>query len=567
MTWKTLLLGATASLAFAQVAQAERGSDGEVRVIYYQAPSILNPYLSAGTKDEEASSLILEPLIRFNPAGEMVPWLVTEIPTLENGGVAEDMKSITYKLKPDLKWSDGTPVTAEDVVFTYEYCTAPGGGCAQASIYEGIDKVEAVDASTVRILFTEPKPVPYVAFAGAQGPILQKKQFADCLGEKAPTCTQQNFNPIGTGPFKVDEFRPNDVITLSANPNYRDPAKPAFAKMTLKGGGDAASAARSVLETGEFDYAWNTQLAPEVLDEMLKGGKGRMVFAFGSLVERLEINLTDASPSLPADERGTVKHPHPILTDIKVRQALSMAIDRALLAEVGYGDAGKPTCNLVPAPAAYADDTNTGCLTQDIEGAKALLEEAGWTVGAGGVREKDGKKLSLLFQTSTNAVRQDFQSIIKEWWNEIGVQTELKNVDGSVFFGSDPGSPDTFPKFWADVEMYANNFNGADPEAYLAERICSKIPSPQTQWQGQNVGRFCVPEYDDLAVQLGQTGDLEKRGEIARKMNDMLTRDSMTILPLVYRGTLSAASNTLGGVDINAWDSQLWNVADWYREK
>ena len=365
----------------------------------------------------------------------------------------------------------------------------------------------------------------------------------------------------------VDEFRPNDVISLSANPNYRDPDKPAFATMTLKGGGDAAAAGRAVLETGEFDYAWNLQLAPEVIEEMAKGGKGTPVSGFGTLVERIEMNMTDPSSDLPEGERATEKHPHPILSDLKVRKALSMAIDRELLVEIGYGQAGRATCNLVPAPEMFASP-NTDCIGQDMEGAKALLEEAGWTDSDGdGIRDKDGEKLSLLFQTSTNAVRQDFQALIKQWWQEIGVETELRNVSGSVFFGGDPGSPDTFQKFYADVEMYANNFDGTDPEPYLAQHTCEKAPKPSSQWQGENINRYCDPEFDKLVNELGQTGELSKRAEIAIKLNEMLTKESYVIVPLVDRGRVSAHSNSLGGVVLNTWDSELWNVADWHRIK
>jgi peptide/nickel transport system substrate-binding protein len=243
-----------------------------------------------------------------------------------------------------------------------------------------------------------------------------------------------------------------------------------------------------------------------------------------------------------------------------------MAIDRALLVEIGYGPAGRPTCNLVPAPAIYAS-ANTDCFTQDIEGAKALLEEAGWTVGADGVREKDGMKLHLLYQTSTNAVRQDFQALIKGWWQEIGVSSELKNVDASVFFGGDPGSPDTFQKFYADVEMYANNFDGTDPESYLASYTCDKAPRPETQWQGENINRFCDPAYDALVAEMGKTADLDARGELAKKMNDMLTKDTYTIVPLVDRGRVSGQALSLGGHVLNTWDSELWDSADWYRIK
>ena len=560
--YSLIVLGALVALS--QSALAQRGASGHVNVIYWQAPSILNPYLSSGTKDVESASLILEPLVRFNEKGETVPYLASEVPTVANGGFAADFKTITYKLRPNIKWSDGTPFTASDVVFTWEYCTGVKG-CAKSNIFTPVDKVVAIDASTVRISFKAAKPYPYDVFGGAGTPILQRAQFKDCLGDKAPTCSTQNFNPIGTGPFTVKEFRPNDVIQMVANTHYRDPAKPGFATLTFKGGGDAAAAGRAVMETGEFDYAWNLQLAPDVLARMAKGGKGKTVSAFGTLVERIEINMTDPSAK-HGDARATTKHPHPFLTDVRVRKALSMAIDRTLLVEIGYGPAGRPTCNIVPAPIAYASD-NTDCIKQDMVGAKALLEQAGWKVGADGVRAKDGVKLEILYQSSTNAVRQNFQALVKQWWTELGVKTELRNISASVFFGGDAGSPDTFQKFFADVEMYANNFDGTDPENYLANYLCDKIPRPETQWQGTNVNRYCNPEFDKLVKQMSSTAGVANRAPIAKKLNDMLTKESYTIVPLVDRGRISAHANSLGGVVLNTWDSELWNIADWVRIK
>ncbi len=567
MKLRTALMGAAAAVAFAPAAFAERGADGNVNVLYWQAPSILNPYLSSGTKDVETASLILEGLAGFDEKGEVFPRLAVDIPTVANGGITEDLTQITWKLKPGLLWSDGTPVTSADAKFTWEYCTHPEGGCAQAARYEGITAIDTPDAETIVITFSGPKPNPYQAFVGGTSPILQAAQFANCLGAAASTCTEANFAPIGTGPFVVTDFKVNDTVTLAANPNYRDPAKPAFATMTVKGGGDAAAAARAVLETGEFDYAWNTQINPEQQAQMAAGGKGVLLNAFGTLVERIEMNLTDPSPSLPEGERSTTKHPHPFLSDIRVRKALSMAIDRQILVDIGYGTAGRPTCNLVPAPEMFASD-NTDCIAQDMEGAKALLEEAGWTDTNGdGIRDKDGAKLRVLYQTSTNPVRQDFQAVIKDWWTELGVEVELKNIDASVFFGGDPGSPDTFQKFYADVEMYANNFDGTDPEPYLAQYMCDKIPGPENQWQGENINRFCDPAYDALVVELSKTSAMDERAAIAKKLNEMLTKDSYVVVPLVDRGRLSAASNTLGGVVLNTWDTELWNAQDWFRVK
>ncbi len=568
----TVLLATTTALTalMAPSAHAERGADGQLNIIYWQAPSTQNPYLSGGTKEVESSSLVIEPLAGFDEAGNIYPRLVQDIPTVENGGVADDLKSITWKLKPDLKWSDGTPVTAEDAVFTWQYCTHPEGGCAQASYFEGVESVEAVDDQTIKINFTEPKPFPYTALVGAESPLLQKAQFENCMGAKAPECTEQNFHPVGTGPYTVKEFKPNDVIIYEANPNYREPDKPAFGSVVFKGGGDAAAAARSVLETGEFDYAWNLQVEPEILTQMEAAGKGKIVVAFGTSVERMHMNQTNADPSLPPDQRSVYmdgKNPHPFLTNKAVLQAMSMAIDRNLITELGYGAGGQATCNILPAPALYASTANDDCLTQDIEGAKKLLDDAGIVNSNGdGIRELNGTPLRVLFQTSTNSVRQGTQALIKQWWDELGIETELRNVSASVFFGGDPASPDTFQKFYADVEMYTNNFAGVDPEAYMADWRCDAMPGPSTQWQGTNIQRYCDPEFDKLTKQMANTADIEERGEIAKKMNDLLVQ-SYTIQPLVHRGGVSAHSNTLGGVKMSDWDSELWNIQDWTRVK
>ena len=563
MTIKTLLMGAVATAALAPAAFAERGADGQINIIYWQAPSTMNVFLSGGTKEVEASSMVIEPLVRFDETGAIQPWLVTEIPSVANGGISEDLTTITWTLIDGILWSDGTPLTSADVKFTYEYCTHPEGGCAQITKFEGIESIETPDARTVVITFSNPTPYPFAAFGGAESPVIQKAQFEACIGAAAPTCTDQNFYPIGTGPFVVDDFRPNDVITLSANPNYRDPAKPAFAKINFKGGGDAVGAARTVLETGEFDYAWNLQVAPDVLASMEEAGNGELMTSFGPSVERIMLNNTNADPELGPDERSVIR-PHPFLGDPVVYNAMSLAIDRVLLAEVGYGAGGQVTCNWIPAPAAYNSDTFS-CDTQDIAAANAMLDEAGIVDTNGdGIREKAGVEMSILYATSTNSIRQDYQALIKDWWSQIGIETELRNIDASVFFGGDAGSPDTFQRFYADVEMYTNTFSGTDPQAYLANMLCDKAPSPATQWQGENISRFCMEEYDVLWNTLAQTSDLEERANIGRQLNDMAVSNG-AMIPLTHRGDISAKANTLGGVRMNSWDSELWNIADWHR--
>jgi peptide/nickel transport system substrate-binding protein len=161
-------------------------------------------------------------------------------------------------------------------------------------------------------------------------------------------------------------------------------------------------------------------------------------------------------------------------------------------------------------------------------------------------------------------VRQAAQALVKQWWNELGVEVELRNIDAAVFFGADPGSPDTLQKFYADIEMFANNFDGTDPEKYLGDWVCDEIPRPETQWQGGNHPRMCNEEYDALHAEMAGTAGAEERGRIAIQLNDMIV-NSGAFIPLVHRGRVSARSNRLGGVVMNPWDSELWNAADWHR--
>ena len=197
--------------------------------------------------------------------------------------------------------------------------------------------------------------------------------------------------------------------------------------------------------------------------------------------------------------------------------------------------AGRATCNVVPAPEIYASKANDGCLVQDMEGARKLLDEAGWMPGSDGIRQKDGVRLSILYQTSTNAVRQDFQALIKQWWNEIGIEVELRNINASVFFGGDPGNPDTFQKFQADIQMYTSSSDSPDPQNYLGNWRCGREPRPETQWQGTNIVRHCNAEYDRLMDRMAATGDLSERAELARAMNDLLVQNYV-LIPLVARG-------------------------------
>ena len=556
--------------AFAAPAAAPAAAPNEETVLtmlYWQAPSLPGPYLSSGTKDSDAGAVTLEPLAKYNPDGDLVPALAAQIPTVGNGGVSMDLTSITWRLKDGLKWSDGSDMTAHDVVFTWRYCVDEDTGCTAGSAFTGIVSVEALDDLTVRVAFDAPTPYPYSAFVGSGTPIISQAQFANCVGAAATGCDAQNVAPLGTGPYRIVSFETNKEAVYERNPFYRGET-PYFDRVVLKGGGDAISAARAVLETGEADYAWNLQIEPETLAEMEAAGLGQVVSAFSSQVERIVINQTNPDPAL-GDNRSEYldgQNPHPFLTFTPIPQAMSMAIDRSLISEHLYGFAGEPTCNLVTGPPDYASTANDGRLSQDIEGANRLLDDNGVLDTDGdGVREHNGVPLRITYQTSANSIRQDTQAFVRDWWRQIGIETELTQHDASVFFGGDPVTDKdaSFRRFFADVQMYADS-PGIDPQSYLSDRLCTQVQTRDNNWAGGNNSRSCNPEYDNLFAQLAQTQIAPERATLIKRLNDVLVRNYYEI-PLVNRGIVSAHLNTLQNVRINGWDTELWNIAEWRR--
>ncbi|MBD0333992.1 MAG: peptide ABC transporter substrate-binding protein [Cyanobacteria bacterium Co-bin13] len=546
----------------APVSSGEAVASDTLRLLYWQAPTILNPHFSSGFKDSEASRITLEPLASFNAEGDMVLFLAAEEPTLENGGVAADGRSVTWKLKEGIQWSDGTPFTAGDVVFTYEFITNPEVGSTTAGTYESIETVEALDDTTVQITFKEPNPAWYLVFTGTEGMILPQhlfQEYAGANGREAPA----NRMPVGTGPYRVTEFRPGDVVVYEPSPSYREADSLAFSRIELKGGGDATSAARAVLQTGDADFAYNLQVEAPVLQQLEAAGRGEVVASFGSLVERVILNFTDPNQATADGERSNLQFPHPFLTDPQVRQALNLAIDRDTIAERLYGATGRATANFLVAPEPFNSGNTT--YTYSLEQAQTLLDQAGWVdTNNNGTRDKNGVEMAVVFQTSVNPLRQKTQEIVKQSLESIGMRVELKSIDASVYFSGDPANSETVERFQADLQMLATGNTNPDPGAYMKTYTCDEITQKANNWSKQNYARYCNPAYDALWEQSNRELDPERRQQIFIQMNDLLVNEAV-VLPVVHRADAAGVSNQLVGIDLTPWDLHTWNIAEWRR--
>ena len=536
--------------------------DSTLRLLYWQAPTILNPHLSTGFKDAEASRITLEPLASFDNESNLVPFLAAEIPTVENGGVAADGRSVIWKLKQDVRWSDGEPFTAEDVVFTYEFLSNPEVGAISAGTYEVVESVEAIDDYTVRVNFKEVNPAWSLIFVGAEGMILPQHIYESYNGANAREAPA-NLKPIGTGPYQVVDFRPGDTAIYEPNPEFRQPEL-GFERIELKGGGDATSAARAVLQTGDADFAYNLQVEAPVLEELEAAGQGEVVANYGALMERIVINHSDPNEVAPSGERSSVEFPHPWLSDRTVRQALDLAIDRETVAQQLYGVTGKATPNFLVAPPEYASPNTS--YEYNLERARELLDRAGWQDSNGnGIRDKNGTEMQMVFQTSVNPLRQKTQAVVKQGLQSIGMGVELKSIDSSVYFSSDPSNNDTVEHFYADLQMYSTGNTSPDPAAYMNFMTCAQIPQKANNWSGDNNSRYCNPEYDRLWQEASKELDPERREQIFIAMNDLLIDDA-AVIPLVHRADVVAFSNSLMGYEPTAWDMRTWDIMNWRRE-
>ena len=550
--------GAAAQPKASTFTPTRRGGGGPLRALWWQSPTLLNPHFATGTKDSDGSRIFYEPLAGYDPDGSLVPVLAADIPSVDNGGLGRDGTWVVWNLKKGVQWHDGKPFTADDVIFNWEYAADPATAAVTVGAYRDIDRIERLNDHAAKIVFKQPTPYWYEAFC--QNRLLIPKHLFDAYrggkSREAPT----NLKPVGTGPFKFVDFRPGDIVRGEINPNYHVPNRPFFDTIEMKGGGDAASAARAVLQTGEYDFAWNMQVEDDVLKRLEQGGKGRAEIYPTGGIEHIQCNFTDPNKDVDG-ERSSLKTTHPTLADPAVRQALGVLVDRASIHEQIYGRGGQATANYLNAPSRYYSRNLRWEF--NVEKANQILDAAGWKRGADGIRAKDGKRLRFLYQTSTNAPRQKTQAIVKQACSKAGIEIEIKSVVASVFFASDPANPDTYPHFYSDLQMY-NTSTGIDPLWGMRVFTSQEVATKDNKWSGRNVTRWRNEDYDRLWKAAEVEMDPVKRAAQFIRMNDTVVQHGV-IIPVNWRNGVAAAATRLRGTDLTGWDSNLWRLPYWHK--
>jgi peptide/nickel transport system substrate-binding protein len=541
-------------------APTRRGGGGAVRMLYWAAPTILNPHLAVAPKDLEASQLFYEPLADIDTDGNVVPVLAQETPSVANGGVAPDGTWVQWRLKRGVTWHDGRPFTADDVVFTWQYAADIATATTSIGSYRDIDRVERVDDYTAKVVFKRPVPFWADAFCTAAGFVLPRHVFEPYRGGKSREAPA-NLKPVGTGPYRYVDFKPGDVLQAEINPAYHVPNRPFFDTLELKGGGDPVSAARAVLQTGQYDYGWGLNMEDEILRRLEDGGKGRVVIGRTTNLDYLQLNQADPWRDVDG-ERASVKSTHPFLTDPAVRGALALLVDRAAIQSEIWGRQGDTTGNFLNRRPFASPNTRWEF---NPDKANALLDAGGWKRGADGIRAKDGKRLKLLFQTVNQPIRQKMQQVIKQTCGRAGIECELKAVVGSVFFSSDPGNVDTESHFYADMQLSPKILRQPDPQAFMRAFCSWEVAQKANKWAGVNVSRFRNDEYDRLWRAAEGEMDPVKRAAMFIRMNDLVVQN-VVVIPVIIRHAVFATSNAIRGFDFSPFSGPLWRLVYWTRE-
>ncbi len=527
----------------ATTAPAGPKKGGQVTMALWQSPVTLNWMLGTQTAQNEVTVFVVEGLTHVLPDATREARLAKEVPSLQNGGVSADGKTITYKLKEGLLWSDGKPVTCDDVKFTLQAIITPDVGVTSTTGYRDIDTVDCPDPLTVVVKF-KTFFAPYLTLFSnivprSAGDPKDMKNWA------------YNRKPIGTGPFKIDEWVADDHVTLSRNDNFREKGKPYLDQIIIRIV-PSSEVALQLLTSGEIDIMWNNTEAniPEL--EKMQGVKISQPLGIGG--ERLFLNMAENKD--PADP----SKPHPILSDVRVRQALAFAIDKQrIIDKLLFGKAKPGTSEL---NVGYFNCDGIQAYAYDPEKAKKLLDDDGWKPGPDGIRVKDGQRLRLKYSTTSgNKLREDSQVLIVENWKAVGIDAFIENAPSSVVIGTwDAASPRRHGNF--DIIMYTTNA-GVDPHSQMVNLWASwQIPSEKNKG-GTNYTRFSDPKADDILNKAAAEPDIAKRKAFYCQLAQM-TYDQANMIYLYQRFAIDSYRDRIQGtVANNNWDNVGWNAANW----
>ncbi len=533
--------------AGAAPASAPRAAGGEINVGIWQEPDFLTWIVGNSCFNcVSIMQALWEPPLRVAPDGSLIPILLTDVPSTGNGGISADGKTITINLKPGLKWSDGQPLTVHDFVFTWKLVMDPNTG---AILTQGWDQIDSVDtpSDTQAVIHLKAPFAPFLSLvlAGHYGTwmpehALQGQDFKAWSREPKVT----------SGPFMLSEWVSGDHVTVVKNPNYMQPAQ--LDQITFKLVTDR-SAMLAQLKSGDLDAGLQLN-EPDIV--VMKEVPGVTVYPVpGSNIEMWHLN-----ERMPGD----LTKPHPILTDLKVRQAIYYALDRQALVQSVLAGIPAVAVNWLDGTAFF--NQNLKPWPHDLDKANQLLDQAGWVKGVDGIRAKNGMRLHLTYSTTSgNQVREQIQVVLQQQLQQAGIELEIKNYRPAQLFASFSENGIVTTGNY-DIAEYADSIIGPDPDIsrfYLT----SQITSPSNQG-GQNWIGVSNPDLDKALTCELQSFDVSVRKQCLDQAQQIIY-DNVYDIFLYDKTDILIASAKLKGIQHQADPVAMWlgNVEEWHLEE
>ncbi|WP_239451436.1 peptide ABC transporter substrate-binding protein [Elioraea rosea] len=501
-----------------------------------QFPSTFHPAIENMAAKSYILGLARRPMTTYDAEWALTCLLCARLPTIENGDAVPETAPngnpgirVTYRIRDDATWGDGSPVTAEDLVFSWTAGREAATGMGPAELYRSLHRIVVVDERTITLHFdkltfaynaiNDFQPLP----ARLEKPVWE----ADPRGYRTRTLyDRETTNPgLWNGPYRITAVQAGASVTLERNEAWKGPA-PAFRRITVRTI-ENTTALEAALLAGQIDMIGGElglSLDQALALEKRAASRFRFHFQPGLVYEHLDVNLDI-----------------PTLKDARVRRALLAAIDRQQIVDRLF-EGRQPVARTFVNPLDWMADDSIPATGFDPALARRLLEEAGWRPGPDGIRRNDaGERLSLeLMTTAGNRSRELVQQVLQGMWRQAGIEVRIRNEPPRVFFGE---------------TVSRRRFQGLALFAWISspENVprtilhSSEIPREETNWSGQNYTGFRNAEMDELIERIPVTLDKDERRPMWRRVQEIYAEE-LPVLPLFFRSDAHIWPRWLEGV-------------------
>jgi peptide/nickel transport system substrate-binding protein len=547
-----LLAALVASMALPSSARAQ--AKDELVIGITQFPGTFHPSIESMLARSLILGMARRPITTYDRNWELICVLCTKLPTIENGLAVPEKTAdgkqgvaITYTLHPDAKWGDGTPVTTDDVVFTWEVGRHPQSGVSNVELYRRLISIDVKDRKTFTMhfdkLFFDYNAINDFNLLPAH---LEKRHFAQPVDYRnRTTFDSETTNPgLYNGPYRITEMTRGSHVVLEPNAHWWG-KKPFFKRIVFRAIENTAALEANLL-SGGVDYISGELGLPidqAVAFEKRHGNRFNVFYKPSLVYEHIDLNLDN-----------------PALADVRVRRALLLGLDRDTLTKQLF-EGRQPVAHGPVNQLDWIHAADVPTYSHDPAKAAALLDEAGWKPGAGNLRRNaKGEALSFeLMTTAGNRTRELVQQVLQSQWRKLGIEIRIRNEPARVLFGET-----VTKRKYTGMALFA--WYSAPESVPRTTLHGDHIPTQANNWAGQNFTGYANKEMDGLIERIEVELDRDKRKALWRRLQHLYAED-LPALPLFFRADAFLMPKWLKGVEPTGhqYPSTLW-VENWRAE-